>query len=81
MARWGVSAHYCDRETAEKVILRAGELCRENYASWTDLSVGYILGRALHFDGEEFGEWYHEMCRVHRILTSDRASPWLNISF
>ncbi len=81
MARWGLAAYYCDRETAEKIILRAGELCRENYASWNDLSAGYILGRVLHFDEEEFGEWYHEICRVHNILVSDRASPWVNISF
>jgi hypothetical protein len=49
------------------------------YDSWQDFSAGYILGRCLHFDGEEFGEWYSNMLEAHRILTTDPGSPWLNI--
>ena len=43
--------------------------------------MGYILGRCLHFDNEKFGSWYQDMVTVHRILTSDPGSPWLNIPF
>ncbi|WP_435845038.1 DUF1266 domain-containing protein [Streptomyces flaveolus] len=51
------------------------------YRSWQDFSAGYILGRCLHFDEEDFGSWYTDMVDAHRILMSDPGSPWLNIPF
>ncbi|MFI6739239.1 DUF1266 domain-containing protein [Nonomuraea sp. NPDC050451] len=81
MARWGLGARYCDLAEAERAVLRAGRLSRINYRSWEEFSAAYILGRCLHFDEEEFGDWYGEMLNAHRILTTDRNSPWLNIPF
>jgi hypothetical protein len=81
MARWGLGARFCTLEEAEQAVVRAGRVSRINYRSWEDFSAGYILGRCLHFDEEEFGDWYGEMLDAHRILTTDPDSPWLNIPF
>ncbi|WP_433510654.1 DUF1266 domain-containing protein [Nonomuraea sp. CA-143628] len=81
MARWGLGARYCDLVEAETAVLRAGAVSRLNYRSWVEFSAAYILGRCLHFDEEEFGDWYGEMLNAHRILTTDPNSPWLNIPF
>ncbi|MER7400800.1 DUF1266 domain-containing protein [Streptomyces sp. NPDC000151] len=79
MARWGLGARYCTLEEAEQAVLRAGRAARNTYRSWEDFAAGYVLGRCLHFDDEEFGTWYEEMATCHRILTTDPASPWRNI--
>ncbi|MDH6607732.1 hypothetical protein M2164_003367 [Streptomyces sp. SAI-208] len=81
MARWGVSARYCDLSEAEAAVVEAGYRAAHCYGSWEDFSAGFILGRCLHFDNDEFGSWYQDMVTVHRILTSDPGSPWLNIPF
>ncbi|WP_449479152.1 DUF1266 domain-containing protein [Streptomyces abikoensis] len=79
MARWGLGARFCTLEEAEQAVLRAGRAARSAYRSWEDFSAAYILGRCLHFDEEEFGSWYGDMLDAHRVLTTDPASPWLNI--
>ncbi|WP_043629583.1 DUF1266 domain-containing protein [Nonomuraea candida] len=81
MARWGLGARFCSLAEAESAVLRAGRVSRINYRSWEDFSAAYILGRCLHFDEEEFGDWYEDMLAAHRILTTDPNSPWLNIPF
>ena len=81
MARWGLGARYCDLAEAEQAVLRAGGVSRINYRSWEEFSAAYILGRCLHFDEEEFGDWYGEMLHAHGILTTDPNSPWLSIPF
>ncbi|MCX4823876.1 DUF1266 domain-containing protein [Streptomyces sp. NBC_01142] len=79
MARWGLGARFCELPEAEAAVVRAGEVSKASYDSWEDFSAGYVLGRCLHFDGEEFGTWYGNMLDAHRILTTDPGSPWLNI--
>lgn len=81
MARWGVGARYATVQEAEAVVVEAGRSASLSYRSWQDFSAGYILGRSLHFDEEEFGEWYESMISAHRILMSDPGSPWLNLPF
>lgn len=79
MARWGVGCRYGTVAEAEKAVLRAGEAARDAYRSWAEFSAGYVLGRCLHFDEEEFGTWYTTALAAHLALTTDPASPWLNI--
>ncbi|MBK3571296.1 DUF1266 domain-containing protein, partial [Streptomyces sp. MBT62] len=81
MARWGLGARFCTLPETESALVRAGRAASLAYRSWPDFSAGYILGRCLHFDEEEFGPWYQDMVAAHRILTSDPGSPWLNIPF
>ncbi|MDJ1132485.1 DUF1266 domain-containing protein [Streptomyces iconiensis] len=81
LARWGRGARYATTPQAEEAVLRAGELCRATYTSWAELSAGYVLGRALRFDQESFGDWYTSALTPHRILTSDPESPWRTLSF
>ncbi|MFZ3596464.1 DUF1266 domain-containing protein [Streptomyces sp. BH104] len=81
MACWGVGARYGTVEEAERAVVEVGEQSAVTYSSWEDFSAGYILGRCLHFDEERFGSWYKEMLTCHRVLTTDPASPWLNIPF
>jgi hypothetical protein len=81
IARWGLAAGYCDALTAELMVLEAGALARRYHRSWADLSAGYIMGRVLHFDGEEYGDWYTSAVRVHHLLLQDPASPWVNLDF
>ncbi|MFJ4775339.1 DUF1266 domain-containing protein [Streptomyces sp. NPDC088762] len=79
MARWGVGTRYGTLEDAERAVLRASEAARRTYRSWEDFSAGYLLGRCLHFDEEEFAEWYDTSLATHLTLTTDPASPWRNI--
>ncbi|MGW0365494.1 DUF1266 domain-containing protein [Streptomyces sp. NPDC002990] len=79
MARWGVGCRYGTVQEAEKAVLRAGEAARGTYRSWEEFSAGYVLGRCLHFDEEEFGTWYTTALAAHVVLTTDPASPWRNI--
>lgn len=81
MARWGLGSRYCDLPEAEAAVVEAGRSVSRSYRSWQDFSAGYILGRCLHFDDEEFGECYTEVRDAHRILMSDPGSPWLNVPF
>lgn len=81
MARWGFGGRFCDYRAAESVVLRAGELCRQHYSSWADFSAGYALGRVIRFDNEEYGHMYVSVCGPHRLLMSDRSSPWWHIPF
>ncbi|WP_062211381.1 DUF1266 domain-containing protein [Streptomyces sp. NBRC 109706] len=79
MARWGLGARLGELAETERAVLHASEGARQVYQSWGDYATGYILGRCLHFDSEEFGDWYTEMVTVFRILTTDPESPWLSV--
>ncbi|MFE6764438.1 DUF1266 domain-containing protein [Streptomyces sp. NPDC057689] len=79
MARWGLAARFCSLQEAEAAVVRAGRLVQLNYRSWEAFSAAYILGRCLHFDEEEFGEWYETALATHRALATDPASPWLTL--
>ncbi|RAJ55912.1 uncharacterized protein DUF1266 [Streptomyces sp. KhCrAH-43] len=79
MARWGLAARLCSLQEAEAAVVRAGRLVQLNYRSWEAFSAAYILGRCLHFDEEEFGEWYETALATHRALTTDPTSPWLTL--
>ncbi|MET8680193.1 DUF1266 domain-containing protein [Streptomyces sp. NPDC004647] len=79
MARWGLGARFCDLAETEQAVVRAGRISQVTYKSWEDFSAGFVLGRCLHFDEEEFGNWYEEMLHAHRVLTTDPHSPWLSI--
>ncbi|MEV5506477.1 DUF1266 domain-containing protein [Streptomyces orinoci] len=79
MARWGLGARFCDLAEAESAVVRTGTVSKTEYHSWADFSAGYILGRCLHFDDEEFGNWYQGVLEAHRLLMSDPQSPWLTI--
>ncbi|MFB9689952.1 DUF1266 domain-containing protein [Amycolatopsis plumensis] len=81
IARGGLAAGYCDALSAELMVLEAGSLARRYHQSWADLSAGYVMGRVLHDDSGEFGEWYPAAVRVHHQLLQDPASPWLNLDF
>ncbi|MFF6785616.1 DUF1266 domain-containing protein [Streptomyces sp. NPDC012510] len=81
MARWGLGARFGTVREAEAAVVEAGRKASLSYRSWQDFSAGYILGRCLHFDEEEFGDWYTDMADAHRILMSEPGSPWLNIPF
>ncbi|UFR02612.1 DUF1266 domain-containing protein [Streptomyces sp. Go40/10] len=81
MARWGLGARLGTLQEAEAAVLQAGRAAALSYKSWQDFSAGYILGRCLHFDDEEFGDWYQDMVKAHHILVSDPGSPWLAIPF
>lgn len=79
LARWGLGAQLCGLAETRQAVLRAGEAARRVYQSWGDFAAGYVLGRCLHFDGEEFGDWYTDMAAVHRLLTTESESPWLSV--
>jgi hypothetical protein len=81
MARWGYGGRFCDQRTAESIVLRAGELCRQHYTSWPDFSAGYALGRVIRFDNETYGHMYVSVRGPHHLLTTDRKSPWGNLPF
>lgn len=81
LARRGHGGRFCDYRTAEAVVLRAGDLCRRTYTSWADFSAGYALGRVIRFDNEEFGHMYVSVRGPHRLLMTERSSPWCHLAF
>ncbi len=81
VARWGLAVGFCDALTAELMVLEAGALARRYHQSWADLSAGYVMGRVLHHDDEEFGDWYTSAVRVHHLLLQDPSSPWVHMDF
>ncbi|GGU63636.1 DUF1266 domain-containing protein [Streptomyces lavendofoliae] len=85
MARWGLAARLCSLQEAEAeaeaAVVRAGRLVQVNHRSWEDFSAAYALGRCLHFDEEEFGEWYETVLATHRVLNADPASPWRTLDW
>ncbi|MCX4820024.1 DUF1266 domain-containing protein [Streptomyces sp. NBC_01142] len=81
MARWGRGSRHATQAELHRAVERAGDAARSAYSSWEEFSAGYILGRCLHFDEEEFGEWYTDVLYAHRALTTDPDSPWLTVPF
>ncbi|MDI3403764.1 DUF1266 domain-containing protein [Streptomyces cavernicola] len=81
MARWGRGARYATEPEMYEAIERAGAGARAAYHSWEEFSAGYVLGRCLHFDEEEFGSWYTTVLDAHRALVTDPDSPWLTVPF
>ncbi|MFD9905241.1 DUF1266 domain-containing protein [Streptomyces sp. NPDC059063] len=81
MARWGRGARYARHAELVAALERAADGARSAYTSWTEFSAGYVLGRCLHFDEEEFGTWYATVLDAHRALTTDPDSPWLTVPF
>jgi hypothetical protein len=81
MARWGREAHFCDQDTAERLVIDAGKRCRRHYDSWTALSAGHALGRVLRFDDEEYGTWYDSVLAAHRLLNEAADGPWQTVAW
>ncbi|GHC40962.1 DUF1266 domain-containing protein [Streptomyces cinnamoneus] len=81
MARWGRGARYATEAEMHAAIERASAAAQAAYETWEEFSAGYVLGRCLHFDDEEFGPWYAEVLTAHRALTTDPESPWLTVPF
>ncbi|MFE3643781.1 DUF1266 domain-containing protein [Streptomyces sp. NPDC059169] len=79
VARWGLAARFCTPHQAECAIVRAGALSRTAYRSWEDFSAGYVLGRVLRFDEEEYGRYYDDALSSHRLLVQDEGSPWRHL--
>ncbi|ARX87183.1 MULTISPECIES: DUF1266 domain-containing protein [Streptomyces] len=81
MARWGRGARYATHRELVAALERVSHEARAAYASWPEFSAGYVLGRCLHFDEEEYGTWYTSVLRAHRTLTTDPDSPWQRVPF
>ncbi|MBO8185529.1 DUF1266 domain-containing protein [Streptomyces spirodelae] len=80
MACWGVDAGFADPDEAREALRVVGTAAAEEYGNWTNFSLGYVLGRCLHFDEDTFGSWYREVRDSHRLLTADPKSPWTALS-
>ncbi|MFI6080025.1 DUF1266 domain-containing protein [Streptomyces sp. NPDC051217] len=81
MARWGLGARYATESETLASLERASEAARAAYSSWEEFSAGYVLGRCLHFDEEEFGPWYTTVLDAHRALVATPDSPWRTVPF
>ncbi|GII75773.1 hypothetical protein Sru01_07550 [Sphaerisporangium rufum] len=81
LALWNLRAGYCGEPEARTAVLQAGALAAATYRSWDEYSAGYILGRVLQFDNDEFGMWYDTALATHRVLTGDPASPWRTLAW
>ncbi|MFC9882027.1 DUF1266 domain-containing protein [Streptomyces libani] len=79
MARWGVGARFTDIPEAEQEVVHVSRLSKMTYNSWEEFAAGYILGRCLHFDDEQFGHWYTQMLHAHQVLATHAESPWRTI--
>lgn len=81
MARWGRGARYATEAEMYAALERASGAARAVYGSWEEFSAGYVLGRCLHFDEEEFGPWYTTVLDAHRALATAPDSPWRTVPF
>ncbi|MBO8201324.1 DUF1266 domain-containing protein [Streptomyces smyrnaeus] len=66
-------------EEAREALRAIGAAAAEEYDTWTDFSLGYVLGRCLHFDEDTLGSWYREVRASHRLLTTHRKSSWTTV--
>jgi len=81
MARWGMQCGFCDRASAEHIVLRAGQLCAERYPNWFELSAAYILGRVIKMGRQgDPEEWYAETLQTHLALVKSEVSPFRTLS-
>ncbi|NUR57677.1 MAG: DUF1266 domain-containing protein [Catenulispora sp.] len=77
MARWGMQCGFCDRTTAEQIVLRAGQLCGEAYADWSELSAAYLLGRVIKMGRQgDPQQCYTETLATHGALMGSEVSPF-----
>lgn len=77
MARWGMQCGFCDRPTAERIVLRAGQLCAGAYADWFQLSAAYLLGRVIKMGRQgDPQQCYAETLKTHQALFSSPVSPF-----
>ncbi|MFF5089146.1 DUF1266 domain-containing protein [Streptomyces niveus] len=81
MARWGRGARYATEAEMRAALIRASDVARSVYGSWEEFSAGYVLGRCLHFDEEEFGPWYTTVLDAHQALATAPDSPWRTVPF
>ena len=81
MARWGRGARYATQAEMYEALDLVGQEVRSRYSSWAEFSVGYVLGRCLHFDDEAFGATYTDVLEAHRALLTEHGSPWLTVPF
>lgn len=81
MARWGRSTRFCTRAEMFDALRELSQDAQRRYASWEEFGLGYLLGRCLHFDEEEFGAWYTDCRDIHLQLLSNETSPWLTVPF
>jgi hypothetical protein len=79
VARWCLAARFCTPHEAEQSIVHAGALSKSAYHSWEGFSAGYVMGRVLRFDDEEYGHYYEDALSSHRLLMENEGSPWRNI--
>ncbi|MGP3986806.1 DUF1266 domain-containing protein [Streptomyces sp. 3N207] len=80
MACWGVDAGFAHPGEARQALRAIGTAAAEEYDTWTDFSLSYVLGRCLHFDEDTFGPWYREVRTSHHLLTSRGDSPWREVA-
>ncbi|MGW8377506.1 DUF1266 domain-containing protein [Streptomyces sp. ODS28] len=80
-ARRGMGARLASAEEARRALERAGSAARTAYASWDEYAAGYLLGRCLTADAEQFGEWYVTGLAAHRALATDPDSPWRTVPY
>lgn len=81
MARWGRGARYATEAETRAALERVSRAAQAAYSSWEEFSAGYVLGRCLHFDEEEFGPWYTTVLEAHRALAGDPDSPYRTVPF
>jgi len=81
MARWGVACRYGTENEVRRALEHVSGQARRVYGSWEEFGAGYVLGRCLHFDAEEFGSWYTDARWCFQTLTSDTDSPWRTVPF
>lgn len=81
MARWGRSTRFCTQAEMFDALRELSREARSRYASWQEFGLGYLLGRCLHLDDENFGSWYTEAKDNHERLLSYELSPWLTVPF
>lgn len=81
MARWGVACRYGTESEACRTLEEVSAHARRAYGSWREYGAGFILGRCLQFDAEEFGPWYTDARWCFRTLATEPDSPWETVPF
>lgn len=81
MARWGVACRYGTEPEVRRTLEQVSAQARRAYGSWQEYGAGFILGRCLRFDAEEFGPWYTDARWCFRTLAAEADSPWHTVPF
>lgn len=83
LCRWAIDVNYFTESEAEKIMTDMAKKLQKNYASWQDMGIAYLLGRAWWGREEDILEEMGFLNAYESFISiiSDEDSYWNTISW